>query len=63
MASTMTSLEPGKERRLVGLDLDTGCRSRPKEPCGLLHNPLCRDQVDEGIGCLIKILLGPVMVS
>jgi hypothetical protein len=30
---------------------------------GLLHDPLGGDQVDDGVGCLIEVLLGPVMVS
>jgi hypothetical protein len=32
-------------------------------PGGLLDDPLGGDQVDDGIGCLIEILLRPIMVS
>jgi hypothetical protein len=32
-------------------------------PGGLLHDPLCGDQVNDDVGCLIEVLLGPIMVS
>jgi hypothetical protein len=32
-------------------------------PGGLLHDPLGGDQIDDGVGCLVEILPGPVVVS
>jgi hypothetical protein len=63
MTSATTSLEPGKERRPVGLNLDVGCHSGSQVPGGLLHDPLGGDQIDDSVGCLVEILPGPVVVS
>jgi hypothetical protein len=63
MALMMMSLELGKEHWPVGLNLDVGHRSGSQEPGGLLHDPLGRDQVDDGVGYLVEVLLGPIMVS
>jgi hypothetical protein len=62
-ALAVTSLNLGKERQLVGLNFDVGHPSGPQAPGRLLHDPLNGDQVDDGVGRLVEVLLGPIMVS
>jgi hypothetical protein len=57
------SSELSKEHRPVELNLDVGRRSRPQASGCLLDNLLGRNQVNNGIVCLVEILLGPPMVG
>jgi hypothetical protein len=52
-----------KEHWLVGLNLDVGRRLGSQVPDGLLHDPLGGDQVDDGLGCIVEVHLGPVVLS
>jgi hypothetical protein len=61
--SASVSSKPGKEYRPAGPDLNVGYRSEPQASSRLLDDLLGRNQVNDSIGCLVKILLGPIMVD
>jgi hypothetical protein len=58
----MQNVNTKSEKPILSGDQD-GLHSGSQVPGGLLHDPLCGDQVNDDVGCLIEVLLGPIMVS